>query len=159
MAPLNASFRLKNKKLFLACEPEECDFVSGGRTRWLLESCYQFEREAGATEADEDFERWLSREQRILIYGADANWGPFLYWSYGRPLVPISAFCWTRGQTCDRTLLGLQAAALPGGDAAGTSALVDICVARRTCCPVQAAAFACAIGRGRGLLRHSAGDE
>ncbi|KAF8299549.1 putative fucose kinase [Trypanosoma cruzi] len=94
---------------FFTCDPKGSHLGSGGGTSWLLERCYQSERnDSMTTEDDDDFEGWLLREQRIIIHSGGQSRRLPSYGPCGKLLLPVPVFRWSRGQTCDQTLLDLQ---------------------------------------------------
>ncbi|EAN87217.1 fucose kinase, putative, partial [Trypanosoma cruzi] len=94
---------------FFTCDPKGSHLGSGGGTSWLLERCYQSERnDSMKTEDDDDFEGWLLREQRIIIHSGGQSRRLPSYGPCGKLLLPVPVFRWSRGQTCDQTLLDLQ---------------------------------------------------
>ena len=87
---------------FASSDPVDCQLGSGGGTVHLLESAW---RETGK---DSRFADWLRRGQRLIVHGGGESRRLPAYATVGKPLMPIPAFRWSRGQRLDQNLLDLQ---------------------------------------------------
>lgn len=94
--------QLSHEEYYCTADPAGRKLGSGGGTAWLLQSAH-------ADEApEEDFDRWLSQEKRILLHAGGQSRRLPAYAPSGKVLTPIPVFRWERGQCIDQTLLDLQ---------------------------------------------------
>ena len=75
---------------------------SGGGTASILASAYRTEKFEGS------FEQWLSRKKRMVIHSGGESRRLPAYAPYGKSLLPIPVFRWSKGQYIDQKLLDFQ---------------------------------------------------
>lgn len=91
-----------SNKWFCTSDPVDKRLGSGSGTTWLLEECYRDENPGV------DFEKWLSKEKRILIHAGGQSRRLPAYAVAGKMSIPIPVFRWARGQNSRQDLLSLQ---------------------------------------------------
>ncbi len=91
-----------SNKWFCTSDPVDKRLGSGSGTTWLLEECYRDENPGV------DFEKWLSKEKRILIHAGGQSRRLPAYAVAGKTSIPIPVFRWARGQNSRQDLLSLQ---------------------------------------------------
>ncbi len=89
------------KEWFCTSDPVGSKLGSGGGTAWLLR---------GACKADgqDDFQKWIGCEKRILLHAGGQSRRLPGYAPSGKILTPIPIFRWARGQKLNQNLLSLQ---------------------------------------------------
>lgn len=87
---------------FCSHDPLNHRLGSGGGTVWLLNRCFNSQRETA------DFDEWLGQEKRILIHAGGHSRRLPAYAPSGKVLIPLPVFRWERGQKIGQTLLDLQ---------------------------------------------------
>lgn len=92
---------------FCTNDPVGKKLGSGGGSTWLLMEAYRDSRR-DVTEGKEDFDSWLSSEQRILLHAGGQSRRLPAYAPSGKILTPIPVFRWERGQRLEQDLLSLQ---------------------------------------------------
>ncbi|MBO5602445.1 MAG: bifunctional fucokinase/L-fucose-1-P-guanylyltransferase [Prevotella sp.] len=92
---------------FCTNDPVGKKLGSGGGSTWLLMEAYRDSR-GDAEEGKEDFDSWLSSEQRILLHAGGQSRRLPAYAPSGKILTPIPVFRWERGQRLEQDLLSLQ---------------------------------------------------
>jgi galactokinase/mevalonate kinase-like predicted kinase len=90
---------------FAGSDPADQSLGSAGGTVHLLHTAW---RAAGGTP---DFWAWLRARRKLVVHGGGESRRLPAYAPLGKPLIPIPALRWSRGQRLDQTLLDLQ---LPG---------------------------------------------
>ncbi|HNQ90420.1 MAG TPA: bifunctional fucokinase/fucose-1-phosphate guanylyltransferase [Verrucomicrobiota bacterium] len=90
---------------FAACDPPGRPLGSGGGAAHLLVEAWKA-RGGGC-----GFREWLRSSRKLLVHGGGESRRLPAYAAMGKPLMPIPALRWARGQRLDQTLLDLQ---LPG---------------------------------------------
>lgn len=90
---------------FATSDPPGSQLGSGGGTAHLLHAAWR------ATGGGRDFATWLRGSRKLLVHGGGESRRLPAYAALGKPLMPIPALRWSRGQRLDQTLLDLQ---LPG---------------------------------------------
>jgi len=90
-------------KWFCASDPPQTKLGSGGGTAYILWKAYQ--------QADPDiaFKEWLKQGSRLLIHSGGESRRLPAYAPYGKSLLPMPVFRWSKGQDLDQKLLGFQA--------------------------------------------------
>ena len=88
---------------YCASDPVEGKVGSGGGTASILASLY---REEGSASS---LEEWLSLRKRMVIHSGGESRRLPAYAPYGKSLMPMPVFRWSRGQYLDQKLLDLQA--------------------------------------------------
>lgn len=91
-----------NNEWFCTSDPIGKRLGSGSGTTWLLEECYRYEKPNIA------FEKWLSKDKRILIHAGGQSRRLPAYAVAGKTTIPIPVFRWARGQNTKQDLLSLQ---------------------------------------------------
>lgn len=87
---------------FAAGDPPEAKLGSGGGTAHLLAAAW---REIGR---EQSFRGWLQESPKLVIHGGGESRRLPAYAVTGKPLMPVPAMRWSRGQRLDQTLLDLQ---------------------------------------------------
>lgn len=90
---------------FAGSDPADQPLGSAGGTLHLLHTAW---RAAGGTP---DFTAWLRARRKLVVHGGGESRRLPAYAPLGKPLIPLPALRWSRGQRLDQTLLDLQ---LPG---------------------------------------------
>ncbi|MDF1576480.1 MAG: bifunctional fucokinase/fucose-1-phosphate guanylyltransferase [Bacteroidales bacterium] len=97
---------LENKEQdawFCGSDPAGKKAGSGGGSAYLLWLAY---RKSGFTGS---LEEWLMEKRRLLIHSGGESRRLPAYAPYGKSLLPIPVFRWSKGQDLDQKLLGFQA--------------------------------------------------
>lgn len=89
---------------FCDSDPQERKVGSGGGTANILFSAY---RESGY---DGSFKEWLGSQKRMVIHSGGESRRLPAYAPYGKSLLPMPVFRWSKGQNMDQKLLDFQAA-------------------------------------------------
>jgi len=92
---------LSREEYFCTCDPVGHRLGSGGGTAWLLQ-------EAMRSEEFTQFDKWLSREKRILIHAGGQSKRLPSYAVSGKVLMPLPVFRWERGQKLSQDLMSVQ---------------------------------------------------
>ena len=92
---------LSREEYFCTCDPVGHRLGSGGGTAWLLQ-------EAMKSEEFTQFDKWLSREKRILIHAGGQSKRLPSYAVSGKVLMPLPVFRWERGQKLSQDLMSVQ---------------------------------------------------
>ncbi len=92
---------------FCTNDPVGKKLGSGGGSTWLLMEAFR-DSQRNAKEGKEDFDSWLSSEQRILLHAGGQSRRLPAYAPSGKILTPIPVFRWERGQRLEQDLLSLQ---------------------------------------------------
>ena len=87
---------------FCTSDPKEKKLGSGGGTAWVLYDAWKNQ------ENNISFEKWLSKDRKIVIHGGGQSRRLPAYASAGKLLIPIPVFRWQRGQRLNQTLIDLQ---------------------------------------------------
>src|SRR5574344_567241 len=87
---------------FCTNDPVGHKLGSGGGTAWLLKACYD------AWNKDEEFDRWLASDKRVLLHAGGQSRRLPAYAPSGKVLTPIPVFRWERGQKVGQNLLSIQ---------------------------------------------------
>jgi galactokinase/mevalonate kinase-like predicted kinase len=88
---------------FSDSDPAEVQLGSGGGTAHLLWSAYK------ASAYKESFEKWLKETRRLVIHSGGESRRLPAYAPYGKSLLPMPVFRWSKGQHLDQKLLDFQA--------------------------------------------------
>jgi galactokinase/mevalonate kinase-like predicted kinase len=88
---------------FCNSDPEGMKVGSGGGTAHLLWSAYQ---DSGF---DGPLEKWLKERKRLVIHSGGESRRLPAYASFGKSLLPMPVFRWSKGQHLDQKLLDFQA--------------------------------------------------
>ncbi len=88
---------------FCASDPVEKKVGSGGGTAHLLWSAYS------ASGFDGTMEMWLQEKKRLVIHSGGESRRLPAYAPYGKSLLPLPVFRWSKGQHLDQNLLDFQA--------------------------------------------------
>ena len=99
---------LDPKEYFCTCDPIGHRLGSGGGTAWLLQACFGSEETGDGSQDTGAFERWISKEKRILIHAGGQSKRLPSYAVSGKILTPVPVFRWERGQRLSQNLLSLQ---------------------------------------------------
>jgi fucokinase / fucose-1-phosphate guanylyltransferase len=83
-------------------DPLEKKVGSGGGTASLRASAYRAEQFEGS------FEEWLSQKKRLVIHSGGESRRLPAYAPYGKSLLPMPVFRWSKGQYIDQKLLDFQ---------------------------------------------------
>ncbi|MDX2431800.1 MAG: L-fucokinase, partial [Bacteroides sp.] len=83
-------------------DPIEKKVGSGGGTASILASAYKAEGYAGS------FAEWLSLKKRMVIHSGGESRRLPAYAPYGKSLLPMPVFRWSKGQYLDQKLLDFQ---------------------------------------------------
>ena len=103
MAPHFAALeRRPAPEWFATNDPPGRKLGSGGGTAHLLAAAWR------ATGGGASFREWLRGRRKLLIHGGGESRRLPAYAGVGKPLMPIPAMRWSRGQRLDQTLLDLQ---------------------------------------------------
>lgn len=94
---------------FAASDPAGTKLGSGGGTAHLLHEAWR------ATGSGASFRDWLRSSRKLIIHGGGESRRMPAYATTGKPLMPIPAMRWSRGQRLDQTLLDLQLPAFERG--------------------------------------------
>ena len=89
---------------FCAADPAEKKVGSGGGTAHLLWSAYK------ASGYEGSMEMWLEEKKRLVIHSGGESRRLPAYAPYGKSLLPLPVFRWSKGQHLDQILLDFQAA-------------------------------------------------
>ncbi|MBM3880920.1 MAG: bifunctional fucokinase/L-fucose-1-P-guanylyltransferase [Verrucomicrobia bacterium] len=89
---------------FAASDPPGQQLGSGGGTAHLIAAAW------AATGLGQGFGDWLGASRKLLIHGGGESRRLPAYAAAGKPLMPIPALRWSRGQQVDQRLLDLQLA-------------------------------------------------
>jgi len=87
---------------FCASDPTEKKVGSGGGTAHLLWSAYN------ASGFDGTMEVWLQEKKRLVIHSGGESRRLPAYAPYGKSLLPLPVFRWSKGQHLDQNLLDFQ---------------------------------------------------
>ena len=87
---------------FACSDPPGRQLGSGGGTAYLLNQAW------GETGEHASLSKWLRRSRKLIVHGSGSSRRLPSYAVEGKPLMPIPAFRWSRGQRLDQTLLDLQ---------------------------------------------------
>ena len=90
-------------KWYATSDPTDAKVGSGGGTVWLLN---EFRKSENAQ--NQDFEKWLEKDNRIIIHGGGQSRRLPSYAPMGKVFLPLPVFRWARGQQLNQTLLDLQ---------------------------------------------------
>lgn len=88
---------------FCGSDPAGMQVGSGGGTAHLLWSAYK------ASGYEGRFESWLKEKKRMLIHSGGESRRLPAYAPYGKSLLPLPVFRWSKGQHLDQKLLDFQA--------------------------------------------------
>ncbi|MBE9519077.1 MAG: bifunctional fucokinase/L-fucose-1-P-guanylyltransferase [Bacteroidetes bacterium] len=88
---------------FCASDPAEKKVGSGGGSAHLLWSAYKASGFKGS------MEMWLKENKRLLIHSGGESRRLPAYSPYGKSLLPLPVFRWSKGQHLDQNLLDFQA--------------------------------------------------
>jgi hypothetical protein len=88
---------------FCDSDPEGKKLGSGGGTASILASAY---RQSGF---QGDFREWLSAGKRMIIHSGGESRRLPAYAPFGKSLLPMPVFRWSKGQHLDQKLLDFQA--------------------------------------------------
>ena len=123
---------LSQEEYFCTCDPVGHRLGSGGGTAWLLQEAYrseEFRTESlefataletsgkGTAVANSpistlnsqlSFDKWLSKEKRILIHAGGQSKRLPSYAVSGKVLMPLPVFRWERGQKLSQDLMSVQ---------------------------------------------------
>jgi len=88
---------------FCGSDPAGMKVGSGGGTAHLLWSAYR------ASGADGSMESWLQEKRRMVIHSGGESRRLPAYAPYGKSLLPMPVFRWSKGQHLDQRLLDFQA--------------------------------------------------
>jgi fucokinase / fucose-1-phosphate guanylyltransferase len=88
---------------YCGSDPEGMKVGSGGGTAHLLWSAY---RDSGM---DVSLEEWLQERKRLVIHSGGESRRLPAYAPYGKSLLPMPVFRWSKGQHLDQKLLDFQA--------------------------------------------------
>lgn len=88
---------------FCGSDPEGKKVGSGGGTAGILASAYQQSGFEGS------FKDWLGTQQRMIIHSGGESRRLPAYASFGKSLLPMPVFRWSKGQHLDQKLLDFQA--------------------------------------------------
>jgi len=83
-------------------DPVERKVGSGGGTASILAEAY------GRADFQGSFKSWLSAQQRIIIHSGGESRRLPAYAPYGKSLMPMPVFRWSKGQYIDQKLLDFQ---------------------------------------------------
>lgn len=83
-------------------DPLEKKVGSGGGTASILASAFRAEQFEGS------FEQWLSMKKRMVIHSGGESRRLPAYAPYGKSLLPMPVFRWSKGQYIDQKLLDFQ---------------------------------------------------
>jgi galactokinase/mevalonate kinase-like predicted kinase len=89
---------------FCGSDPVERKLGSGGGTASLLASAFRAEGSGGT------FSEWLTRRKRMVIHSGGESRRLPAYAPFGKSLLPVPVFRWSKGQHLDQKLLDFQAA-------------------------------------------------
>lgn len=105
MAPLFHELeKLNSETWFCDSDPAGEKVGSGGGTAHLLREAYQ---KSGFTGS---FKAWLEAEQSLVIHSGGESRRLPAYAPYGKSLLPMPVFRWSKGQHLDQKLLDFQSA-------------------------------------------------
>ena len=99
---------LSRDEYFCTNDPVGHKLGSGGGTAWLLRQAYGASLNDNGKSDDEEFDRWLGREKRILLHAGGQSRRLPSYAPSGKILTPVPVFRWERGQRLSQDLLSLQ---------------------------------------------------
>ncbi len=88
---------------FCGSDPGGKKLGSGGGSAFLLWSAYK------ASAYEGSLEEWLQEERRLLIHSGGESRRLPAYAAYGKSLLPLPVFRWSKGQYLDQKLLDFQA--------------------------------------------------
>ncbi|NOR34099.1 MAG: bifunctional fucokinase/L-fucose-1-P-guanylyltransferase, partial [Bacteroidales bacterium] len=88
---------------FCTSDPAEKKVGSGGGSAHLLWSAYKASGFKGS------MEMWLQENKRLLIHSGGESRRLPAYAPYGKSLLPLPVFRWSKGQHLDQNLLDFQA--------------------------------------------------
>ena len=88
---------------FCGSDPLEKRVGSGGGTACILAEAY------GASGFKGPFKSWLSSQKRLIIHSGGESRRLPAYAPYGKSLLPMPVFRWSKGQYIDQKLLDFQA--------------------------------------------------
>ena len=84
-------------------DPAERNVGSGGGTAWILAEAY------GNSDFKGTFRSWLNSQKRLIIHSGGESRRLPAYAPYGKSLLPMPVFRWSKGQYIDQKLLDFQA--------------------------------------------------
>ncbi|PID91116.1 MAG: bifunctional fucokinase/L-fucose-1-P-guanylyltransferase, partial [Bacteroidetes bacterium] len=100
-----AEFALHEKRdadsWFVDADPEGLRVGSGGGTAHILANAWK-------ASGDSDFGTWLNKEKRLIVHSGGESRRLPAYASFGKSLIPMPVFRWSKGQSLDQKLLDLQ---------------------------------------------------
>ncbi len=91
------------KQWFCDSDPGGTKVGSGGGTSWILYTAYQASGYKGT------FREWLGTQKRMVIHSGGQSRRLPAYSPYGKSLLPMPVFRWSKGQHLDQRLLDFQA--------------------------------------------------
>jgi galactokinase/mevalonate kinase-like predicted kinase len=89
---------------FCASDPHDRKLGSGGGTAHILHSAYR------ASGFEGPFDEWLGSRKRMVIHSGGESRRLPAYSPYGKSLLPLPVFRWSKGQNMDQKLLDFQGA-------------------------------------------------
>jgi len=92
----------QSEEWFCDSDPLEKKVGSGGGTASVLASAFRAEQYEGS------FEQWLSLKKRMVIHSGGQSRRLPAYAPYGKSLLPMPVFRWSKGQYIDQKLLDFQ---------------------------------------------------
>ena len=92
----------KTEEWYCDSDPIEKKVGSGGGTAAVLASAYKAEKFEGT------FAEWLSLKKRMVIHSGGESRRLPAYAPYGKSLLPMPVFRWSKGQYIDQKLLDFQ---------------------------------------------------
>lgn len=92
----------ENDSWFCDSDPDEKKVGSGGGTAHLLWSAYK------ASGFEGSLEMWLQERKRLVIHSGGESRRLPAYSPYGKSLLPLPVFRWSKGQHLDQDLLDFQ---------------------------------------------------
>ena len=98
-------YQLENRNSdlwYCGSDPEGKKVGSGGGSAHLLWSAYEDSAKAGS------MEEWLQERKRLVIHSGGESRRLPAYAPYGKSLLPMPVFRWSKGQHLDQKLLDFQ---------------------------------------------------
>ncbi len=90
------------RQWFCDSDPGGTKVGSGGGTSWILYMAYQASGYKG------NFREWLETQKRMVIHSGGQSRRLPAYSPYGKSLLPMPVFRWSKGQHLDQRLLDFQ---------------------------------------------------
>jgi len=90
-------------KWICGADPAENKIGSGGGTAGILAEAF------ARSDFDGPFESWLTSQQRLVIHSGGESRRMPAYAPFGKSLIPMPVFRWSKGQYLDQKLLDFQA--------------------------------------------------